>query len=518
MNEWGKTAAMVLIGAALAGAAWLTRPAGVREISLLSDQGQPLTPQLTNPADVKSLEVVSFDESAARMRAFKVTFDGTRWVIPSESNYPADAEAKMGRAAAAFVGLLKERVVTDNPADHGVLGVLAPDDDLAVGAGGRGTRVTMRDGAGRVVADIIIGKAPPPSDERPGAGTHRYVRESGKPRVYLTSIEGGFSTRFVDWVQTDLLEFRPESARAIRINRYRINEATGESSDPSLVSLDFTPGGVGAAEGGSGTWSLSDGQGRTPGPDEAVNIARLTELTQTLAGLRLLGVRPKPGNLARVLADPTAEATLTLNDQASMNRHGFYLSRNGSRLFASEGEIHITAADGVAYSLWLGVVAGDADRAAAGGQVGETGSTNPSGDIKAAESRYVMLTAGFDQSVLPEPQKPAALAEADTPPADGSPAKPDTPELAAVRRTWLAEHDAWKARVEAGKAKADRLSRRFANWYYQIDAASLTKLRPSFEELVAPKAKPNGPGPIAPALPPELPPGEPATPVPPEPL
>src|SRR5262245_37748054 len=106
MTSWTKTVALVAAAGTLAGLVFLTRPkAG--EVALISDQGQPLAPQLTDPLAIKGLQVVSYDETAAKTRAFNVTFDGKRWVIPSHSGYPADAADKVSAAASAFAGLKK---------------------------------------------------------------------------------------------------------------------------------------------------------------------------------------------------------------------------------------------------------------------------------------------------------------------------------------------------------------------------------------------------------------------------
>ena len=49
----------------------------------------------------------------------------------------------------------------------------------------------------------------------------------------------------------------------------------------------------------------------------------------------------------------------------------------------------------------------------------------------------------------------------------------------------LAEYE---TQVEAGKAKAEELNRRFAAWYYVIPGASYDSLKLSREDLVSPKA------------------------------
>ncbi|MGQ0626773.1 MAG: DUF4340 domain-containing protein, partial [Phycisphaerales bacterium] len=267
MTDSAKTISFVVIAALLTGLVYLTRPRAA-EIALISDQGQPLTPALTDPSAATSLEVLSFDEASAKTRAFKVAFDSRRWTIPSHSNYPADATDKVAAAASAFVGLQKEQVVSDVKADHARFGVLDPEGEHPGAAPGSiGTRVTIQSGNTTPV-NLIIGKAFGSASGSPleAAGNRKYIREVGKNRVYVTSLNTGFSTKFTDWVQTDLLKTTAEQMTTVAVDRYRIDEEKGTLIDRQVIELSrpsFDPQLPSATR----SWRMDARPGGGPGAD-----------------------------------------------------------------------------------------------------------------------------------------------------------------------------------------------------------------------------------------------------------
>jgi len=566
MNDTTKTIALLALAGGLVGLVVVTRPTPGTP-ALISDQGQPLAPALSDPLAVKALEVISFDQQAAKLRAFKVAFDGKRWVIPSHSGYPADAADKVSAAASAFAGLIKERVVTDDKAAHASLGLLDPGEDQSgpapanADASGAafGTRVTLRDASDRPLADIIIGKAPPKADSGSpfdGPSNKRYVREAGKNRVYITTLTTGFSTKFIDWVQADLLQCTGDQIAAIDIDRYKIDENRGITTQPESVSLvkptvpQPAPGEP-APPTGPLTWTMSAQPGGGPGPGQIINQQRVDEVVAALTGLRIVGVRAKPANLAKALSGSSNEAALTVTDQISLGTRGFYLAKSG-RLLANEGQLAVRCTDGVIYSLWFGEVVPESEDAASGGQVGAESPATPSATEKPGPARYLMITVSHEPAIVPEPEKPEALlraeelfavakaayetlkSQADAQSSDGgaeptpqpAPAQPpaeppgqppaepasdsnaapansaaevakdlpqppvEPPELVSLRQQHEAAVAAWKARLENGKKRADTLGRRFADWYYVISADSLGKLRPTRDELIKPAEAP----------------------------
>ncbi|MFN0011347.1 MAG: DUF4340 domain-containing protein [Phycisphaerales bacterium] len=522
MKPWTTTLTLVAVAALAAAAVFATRPA-TREAALLSDQGQPLAPALTDPLAVKSLEVFSFDKQAARVRAFKVAFDGARWVIPSHSNYPADAAAKVGAAASAFANLIKERVITDDKRDHARLGVLAPDDQALSGEG-VGTRVTLTDASGKVLADLIIGN-PLANDDAPAPGAaatvKRCIREASGTRVYATTFAAGFSTRFADWVQVDLLQLTADQAVGAFIDRYKIDQQAASISSQSQITLTRA---AEAEESGERPWALSATEAGKPlptvgsgavadasaadGSGQRVSIQRMNEMLAALSGIKIVGVRPKPANLAKVLAAPDRGFKLGLTDQLSLQSRGFFLASDG-RFVSTEGQMSVSTNEGVVYSLWFGEVVPDTEDAGTGSGSGRVGAPDadaaPEGTAPkpaTGTSRYLMATASFDPLLLPEPAKPQDLLELEKladeaakpqpsspAAAEGEAAPPtppalDTKALEEKRAQHQAKIDLWKNQVESGKKRAEQLAKRFADWYYVIDAPSLDKIRPSRADLI----------------------------------
>ncbi|MCK6439312.1 MAG: DUF4340 domain-containing protein, partial [Planctomycetes bacterium] len=213
MNAW-KTTSIYLIGAGLlAGAAFFLTwtPA---QTEAYKDIGEEFYPGFTDPLAAKSIEVVSWDEAKAARVPFKVQYRDGRWRIPSHFDYPADAEDNLKKVATQYIGVKKDDVRSDLPADHEKFGVVDPLDESVSGNAGRGKRVTFRDLAGNMLADLIIGKAVE------GKSGYFYVRLPGKPRVYASKIDAKVSAEFKDWVETDLLKLTSSDIQTLKFNNY----------------------------------------------------------------------------------------------------------------------------------------------------------------------------------------------------------------------------------------------------------------------------------------------------------
>lgn len=516
MNMWPKTLGLMVLAGAAATAAYLTRPTAPA-IALLSDLGTPLAPALTDPLAVRTLEVISFDPESARARAFKVTWDGKRWVVPSASNYPADADRQMAQAASALAGVLRERVVSDSAEDHERLGVTAPDDAQAAVRKGHGVRVTMRGEGDALLADVIVGGSADDREENPFRvpRPQRYVRDlmPGAPvnRVYVATLAGGFSTRLVDWVETDLLKQPAADVVEIMADRYSVDEQTGQLIDPQRITLSrepydpFDPNKL-------RPWGLKidegTGSARGPGPGELVNHVRAEDLAGTLASLRIVGVRPKPPTLAAALGSSDNAIRLSANDRLSLQSRGFYLSTDGA-LLANEGQLSIKADDGVISTLWFGEVVPEGEDPAGGGRVGGTepasaADSGGSGGVptEAGQARFVMVTTGFDPSLVREVPKPQALIDweaqvradraaerpegAPTPaPAEEAPLpEPEDPGIKSLKEQYENRVRERERKLAEGRERAEKLSARFADWYYVLESDVVARLRPRPEELV----------------------------------
>ena len=114
----------------------------------------------------------------------------------------------------------KQAAVDDSKARHAEFGVVDPLDESTETAG-RGTRVTLKDSAGNKLADLIIGK------EVAGKNGEHYVRLPDQKRVYRTKIDGEVSTKFADWIETDLLKAQSWDISKVTFDNYSVDEQAG---------------------------------------------------------------------------------------------------------------------------------------------------------------------------------------------------------------------------------------------------------------------------------------------------
>ncbi len=132
------------------------------------------------------------------------------WAVKTRFGYPAD----FGKIA-EFAKKLKESKVgrtfdaTDDTRDR--LALHSPDEK-DIKPENKGTRVTLKDKAGKVLADVIVGKA---REASAGAGGH-YLMTVGGKTVYLVDKDYAYMDKKPsDWVLTDLLDVKSEEVREV---------------------------------------------------------------------------------------------------------------------------------------------------------------------------------------------------------------------------------------------------------------------------------------------------------------
>ena len=221
MNELSKALVFAAVALVLSGAAYVsTRDRAVRN-ETFSDQGQPFFPDFQDPLRCTDLQVVDFDPGTATATPFQVKFENNKWVIPSHYNYPADARDRLSKTAAAVMLLTKDTVRSDRVEDHEEMGVVDPLDTKTSTLKGRGKRITLRDSAGQVLADFIIG------EEVKDKTGQRCVRVPGQKRTYGVKVKAEPSTRFADWIETNLLKLEASHVRKIVFDNYKFNLEQG---------------------------------------------------------------------------------------------------------------------------------------------------------------------------------------------------------------------------------------------------------------------------------------------------
>lgn len=419
------------------------------------DQGEAFFPNFTDPNDATTLEVVGYNDQTGQAEPFKVTFENGRWTIPSHHDYPADAKDRLAKTAAGVIDIKKDDFRTDNVADYEKCGVVDPLDDTAPGLTGRGKRVTLKEKNGNVLADIIVGDAVP---DRPG---FRFVRIPGQKRVYASRMNVDLSTKFQDWINTDLLEVEKSKIDKVTLMDYSINERTYRIDQRD--NLILTRNGA--------SWK-ADNMRST----QEVDTTKMKDLLTAIDELSIVGVRPKPDGLSQNLKQSDKGMQISKSDQLSLQSKGFYLTRDGD-LKSNEGELQVHTADGVVYTLRFGeVLAGSGLAISAGSDETEAAEGG------ASENRYLFISTRFDPSIFHEPPKPQNT---------DFMGKPDSllTDAERAQKKIFDTHDAWQHNVDRGRKLSEDLNARFADWYYVISAKSFDKLNLGRNDLVVKKNK-----------------------------
>lgn len=543
MNEMTKTGAITGGAVVLAVIAASMGPKAIKN-DLFSDQGEILFPQFTDPTTAVDLEVTQFLAGSAEARKFAVRRDSAgRWTIPSHGNYPADAKDRMGKAAALLIGLKKEQCVGERKEDEVAYGVVDPLDPGTETAG-RGTRVTMKDSAGNVLADLVIGKE---VEKKPQV---RYLRIPGKKRVYAAKLDGEVSTKFADWIETDLLKASSWDISKVTMDNYSVDEQSGtiKKGDVYHVTKDD-----------AGKWTFA---GLDPAKEEP-NEEKLREIGDTLGQIKIVGVRKKPEGLTAMLEQATGFDRQILRQ--ALAEKGYFVANNG-KLVSNEGDLLFETKKGVRYTLRFGELVPGSGEDVTSGAADPTTKPKDGEAAKAGDNRYLMVTAEFVEDILGKPagtrlpkeqldkraearthieaiQKaieayrtkhenklPESLAKLTEKPAEGeallaelkkdpwgndyilsvqgdtyavisyadgnaeggegiaadvrSDRLPLEDELKKTADAWT-EHE---RKVTEGRAEAEKLTKRFGSWYYVIDGALFKKLKPTRADLVKPKA------------------------------
>ncbi len=441
MNENKRTLAYAGVAVVLAVLAVIVAPKRITSDAFL-DQGELFYPRFTDPNEALTLEVIEYDKETGSAAPFKVTFKDGLWRIPSHYDYPADAEEHLAQAAAGLIGLEKDDYRGNSASALESFGLIDPTDQTA-GLAGRGTRVTIKGQGDIVLADFIIG------NEVEGKSGFRFVRVPSSNRVYATRVDVDLSTRFRDWIDTDLLQVARHKINTIVIKDYSINERTRSIDQRDEITL---------VKQEDGSWTVPG-----MGSGKMVDTTVMRMMLNTLDSLLIVGVRPKPSGLSASLKTDEEGQGISQSDALSLQSRGFYFDRDG-RLLSNEGEMRVMTDDGIMYTLRFGevVLGSDEDE--------DEGRT-------ASENRFLFVSADFEPSLLPEPPKPNDTSYV---------GKPDSllTEQDKENRRIKKAHDRWKGDVLLGQNLARELNDRFADWYYIISSDSYDKLRRSRADLV----------------------------------
>jgi hypothetical protein len=528
MNE--SIRSLVFVGlAGIAGlAAWWTRPQVQQSTVQDIEVNRPLFPDFTDPLAAKSLEVVKFDEATAKFNPFKVAQIGGRWVIPSNDNYPADAENQLRDAASSLIDLEALGVASELVSEHSVLGVVEPNQStLTVGDQGVGTLVAVQDAKGNDLMRLIVGKAVE------GGENQHFVRKPSEEVVYVAKIDlTKLPTDFEKWIEKDLLKLNPLDVSKVTLKDYSI--VPTQNGAALLPRMEATLTYDGAADVAT-QWTLDkmtvhskEGEAREGGLTELeeLNKQKLDDLRNALRDLKIVNVARKPDELGKLLKEGIEEIDQTQVE--SLEKFGFLLGTGPDRkldVFATSGELVVDMKDGVRYTLRFGRIAGTQAATKTDGE-----SSEDAADEAVKVNRFLFVSAQVSPATLtppalePEtagPEAPPATtpptdtpaeepsqsggggAEAQQPPADDDarpaeeaapaeeapPAAPAAVDPAAAERERVKRENERKMneyrekRIKA-EARVRELNSRFADWYYVVSEDVYKKLRLSRSDFV----------------------------------
>ena len=408
--------AVAVVSALVAFAAFRsTRPS---DLEGFDEVGALMFASFDDPLKATSLTVVDYDDESKASQSFSVNQgDDDLWVIPSHHNYPAEAADRLAKTATSLLGVTRSAVQSLSKDDWKSYGVIDPDSTSTAEAEERGTRVTLRDGSGNALVDLIIGKAVP---NRSG---FYYVREPEKNPTYIAELNVDLSAKFSDWIEPDLLKINQSDIVEVVVDNYSVDEQRGvilQGERLQFAKEDLKT---------SGTWKLND----LNDEEEELDTTPVTDITRNLDQLKIVGVRPKPKGLGDDLTVDSNPLVRQILEQ-EMQQRGFFIAGGPDGkpiLVSNEGELIAGTEKGVQYTLYFGEIARgtgkdieigldkDTDDESAEEGSGEVESKDDTPDEEDGPRRYLLVKVGFNEELLGpkpeeplEPVKPAILEEA----------------------------------------------------------------------------------------------------------
>jgi hypothetical protein len=503
MNELWKTLIFVAVATVMTGAAVVSTRDRTKIDAEFNDQGQPFFAEFKDPLACTDLEVLEFEPSTATASRFRVMFKDKKWVIPSHYDYPADAKDRLANTAAAVMDLTKDTIRSNRSDDQESMGVIDPLDAKVMTLPGRGKRITLRDASEKVLADVIIGNEIKGTERKDGV-SQRYVRVPDQKRIYGVNIKAEPSTRFADWIETNLLKVEASRIRRVLFDNYKIQE---DPNRPGRLVLNPGEKLTISRKDSSGPWTMEG----LPA-DQQLSEDKLRTLSDAVADLKIVGIRPRPAGLKNLDQENLELSPLVV---ASLQNKGFFLARQG--LFSDQGDVLISTDEGVVYKLRFGgpvfaegeeLTKGAADDAEKKKDEGakKDQTKKPSGT---QENRYLMVTVSFDKSLVPKPEsmEPKPFVKPTEPvnlPDNVLGPDPKDPKYLADQKS--AEEKAardktdYEKKIADGEKRVTELAKRFGAWYYVTPGDSFRSINLDRAALTEPKKPPGDstatPGPI----------------------
>jgi len=411
----------------------------------------------------------------------------------------------MGKVAEALYDLKVLEIAAaangtgDATALHQLYGVIDPVGENASLGDGVGTKITLTGANDEKLVDLIIGKKADGKTTEALAGESQglhYVRVPGQLPVYVVHIDPSrFSVKFDEWIEKNLLDISTFDIKEIYIDEYSIkiehqltNQGIVGELQPTFIG-DLTLGYNGSAT-GTEKWTLTKWMGfrgndyeyyeRKIKDGEELNTETLDGMISALNDLKIVGVTKKPAVLASALRQ--GETFDKIKDDPSLQKSGFYLvtlpdlkvkTVNAKRqLLSNEGDIQLRMKDGIRYHLRFGNLTGTESELTP--PPGEENQEPKEETPKIGANRYLFITADFDETSIPKPD----IQEIPAVPAEGSEEELTKAKEAAeqAEQSNKREQERYDTAVTDGQKRAEKLSSRFADWYYVIPEDVYTKI------------------------------------------
>ncbi len=172
---------------------------------------QPMFPNL----DVTAAATLAIQSSSGAIEL--VTNEDGDWIVPARSGYPA----RPGPLVQTIGGLADLELLEAKTARadwHHFLELVDPAED------GDGVRITLRNGAGDVLADVIVGHQPEGNVTELDGRERIHVRRAGDDQTWLARGSLSLHTDVTSWLATHLYDIA-----AARIREARVRTAGSET-------------------------------------------------------------------------------------------------------------------------------------------------------------------------------------------------------------------------------------------------------------------------------------------------
>src|SRR5207302_4768481 len=136
-------------------------------------------------------------------------------------------------------------------------------------------RLTLRKGE-ETLADLIIGKQ---VKDRTG---YYYVRKADEDATFVAKLDINLSTKFADWIETDLLKLNKDDLKEIVLDNYSVDKSQGVLNRGEISTLQ--------RDKVADPWKL---EGLDDAKEE-VDVAKVNGMLGALDDLKIVGVRAKP--------------------------------------------------------------------------------------------------------------------------------------------------------------------------------------------------------------------------------